>query len=208
MTDLTSLSEAPVVTWPHAVVCGVDGTPAGREALRQAAALVAPGGRLVLHTVTHGDSSGLTALAEAEVMARAIGVDADLRATRAATTAGGLVDAAQGADLLVIGCDTVGPTPSAVLRQAPGSVLLARPPSDLSLLDTLLVDAKAPPRVQELAARLAHEHGGELRSVPRSQLAVVATATGCGLIVIGDVPDAIPLAQAAPCSVLVASDPR
>ena len=198
----------PGTVWPRTIVCGVDGTRASHEGIRQAAALAGPCGRLQLHVVTRGSESGLSVLRQAEGVARALGVAADLRASLAATSAGGLALAAQGADLIVIGCDTVGPTPRAVLRLAPCSVLLARRPSDLPLFDTLLVAEDDPPRVHELAARLGHAHRGELRLVPRAGLPAAASAIGCGLIVTADVPDAIPLARVAPCSVLVVSDPR
>jgi nucleotide-binding universal stress UspA family protein len=193
-------------TWPRVVVCGVDGRGESREAVRQAAALAGADGRLALHMVTRGNGFAedpASVLADAQRVARTAGVNAETHAAPAATAAAGLLGAAASADLLVVGCDALGPTPKAVLRHARGSVLLARRAPGLPLLDTIMVGEDSPPRILRVAAQLAEAHGSELRMVPDAKLPLAAAAIGAGLIVAGDGPGAIPLARVAPCSVLI-----
>jgi nucleotide-binding universal stress UspA family protein len=210
MTELVLPLPAPSADapprWPATVVCGVNGTRQGREALRQAAVVLAPGGRLELHLVTRGhgfdhDADGI--LAGALAYAHDLGVDATARAAVDATAAAGLITAAQHADLLVVGCDALGPTPKAVLRHARCSVLLARHPADEPFGETVLVADADAPHLHELAAALADEQ----RAVPEPMLPVAAEATGCALIVTADRASAIQLARVAPCSVLVVRAP-
>lgn len=211
MTELAlSLTPRPAEArthWPTTVVCGVNGTDQGCEAVRQAAALLAPDGRLELHMVTQGhgfreDPDG--ALAEALRVAYELGLAAEAHAAVDATAAAGLITAAAGADLLVVGCDTLGPTPKAVLRWARCSVLLARRPHDRPFGECVLVAQDDPPSVCALAARLTAEQ----RSAPEPLLPAAAQATGSALIVTGDRPGAIQLARSAPCSVLVVRNRR
>jgi hypothetical protein len=122
----------------------------------------------------------------------------------AATAAAGLIRAAAGADLLVIGCDALGPTPKATLRRAPCSVLLARRAPDRPLLGTVLIAGDGPPAVQAWATHLADEHETEVRTAPTAEIVAAAATIACGLIVIGDGALAAHVARAAPCSVLVA----
>jgi nucleotide-binding universal stress UspA family protein len=203
---------APADTWPRTVVCGTDGTAEAREAVRQAADLAGSRAHLEIVTVTPASpgfpclDTSAAALGQAEQITSALDVEATLRATPAATAAAGLIRAADHADVLVVGCDALGPTPKAVLRRAYCSVLLARRPPDLPLWDTIFVADDAPSSVHLTAARLAAEHGSVLHSVQSAKLPMAAAATGCGLIVIADDALAVQVARVAPCSVLVVRD--
>ena len=194
------------------VVCGADGTAEAREAVRQAAELAGPSGELEIVIVTSAfrgfsfRDGAAAMLGDAEHTARALGVSPSGHVLPAATAAAGLIRAAAGADLLVIGCDALGPTPKATLRRAPCSVLLARRLPDRPLLDTILVAAEAPPQAQRWAAHLAGEHEAEVRTAPTAEIATAAEAVGCGLIVIGEGAIAAQVARTAPCSVLVVHD--
>jgi nucleotide-binding universal stress UspA family protein len=110
------------------------------------------------------------------------------------------------ADLLVIGCDALGWVPTAVLRRAPCSVLLARRPPDRPLLDTVLVGCGSAPIAHARAAALAAAHGSELSSVRAETITTAAAAIGAGLIVLADDAAAPHQARIAPCSVLVVRD--
>jgi nucleotide-binding universal stress UspA family protein len=192
------------------VLCGVDGTSEAREAVRQAAALAAPSAELELLTVTPASrgfpfkerSAAILDAAEQTAQA-ANGVHPVSSAVPAATAAAGLIRAAADADLLVVGCDALGGTPKAVLRRAPCTVLLARRATDRPLLDTVVIADDRPPQLEEWAMHLADVHGSELRTAPTAEIAGVAEALGCGLIVIGESARAAQVARAAPCSVLV-----
>ena len=46
------MDDMPTLETEHVVICGVDGSAAGYEALRQAIRLLPPGGRLVANAVT------------------------------------------------------------------------------------------------------------------------------------------------------------
>jgi hypothetical protein len=207
LSPRTGADLAVAAPWPSSVVCGTDGTAEAREAVRQAAE--ASQGELEIVTVTPASSgfpcreSSRAALGQAEEITRALDVDATLRALPAATAAAGLIRESARTDLLVVGCDALGPTPKAVLRRARCSVLLARRPPDEPLWETILVAAGAGAAVQTAAARLAAAHGSRLRAAPAAELATAAAATGCGLIVIGDDAPAALVARIAPCSVLV-----
>ena len=205
----TLLGSASSPAWLHRIVCGIDGTAEAREAVRQAAELTGPSGELEIVVVTpafrgFAFRDGATSMLEhAERTAHTLGVGPEGHVLPAATAAAGLIRAATGADLLVIGCDALGPTPKATLRRAPCSVLLARRPPDRPLLDTIVVAADAPPQAQLWATRLAAEHESHMRTAPTAEIATAAEAIGCGLIVIGDGAIAAQVARAAPCSVLV-----
>ena len=199
------------------VVCGVDGTAASREAVRQAAVLAGPGRCLELVTVTPAPGrpsflpppdAAMRVLAEAEAIARRLGIAAASSSIHAAPAAEGLIRDAARADLLVIGCDTLGRVPTAVLRRAPCSLLLTRRPPDLPFCDSILVAAGDDPAPHLTAARLAHEHGSELHAVQPAGIATAAAAIGCGLIVTADDGMAAAIARHASCSVLVVRKPR
>jgi hypothetical protein len=121
----------------------------------------------------------------------------------AGSPADGLIRAAAGADLVVVGCDAVGRVPTALLRRAPCSVLLARRPPDLPLCELFLVAAGGDAAHHIAAAELAFAQGAELETVAPATIAVAAAASGCGLIVVPDDALAAQTARAAPCSVLV-----
>jgi nucleotide-binding universal stress UspA family protein len=198
--------------WLRSVVCGVDGTAAGREAARQAAELTGAHGRLELVAVTPGAglapfvlpaATAARVLCEAQNLAQRACSGATTSMIAARTPADGLIRAAAGADLIVIGCDAVGRVPTAVLRRAPCSVLLARRPPDLQLCDLILVAAGDDAAHHIAAAHLAFEHGAELETVSPTTIATDATVSGCGLIVVSDNALAVQIARAALCSVLV-----
>lgn len=204
--------QAEHTPWLRTIVCGVDGTAAGREAARQAAELARPGARLQLVAITPAPgrptflpppSAAPGVLAEAERIARDSLAEVSVSSGTAASAADGLIRASEGADLLVIGVDTLGRVPTAVLRRAPCSVLLARRPPDLPLFDTLLVAAGGDPAPHIAAAQLAVEHGSEVHAVAPASAGTAAAAMGCGLIVTADDGFAATIARAAPCSVLV-----
>jgi nucleotide-binding universal stress UspA family protein len=198
--------------WLRSVVCGVDGTAAGREAARQAAELTGAHGRLELVAVTPG--AGLAAfvlpaataarvLFEAQNVAQLECPGATTSMVAAGNPADGLIRAAAGADLLAVGCDAVGRVPTAVLRRAPCSVLLARRPPDLPLCELILVAGGDDAAHHIAAAHLAFEHGSDLETVSPMLIATAAAVRGCGLIVVSDDALAVQIARAAPCSVLV-----
>jgi nucleotide-binding universal stress UspA family protein len=189
------------------IVCGVDGGAEAREAVRQAAELAGPAGRIEVVTVTPASAGfpcrdrAATALADAGRTAHHAGVGTESRAVAAATAAAGLIRAAAGAELLVVGCDALGPTPKAVLRRAPCSVLLARRRSEPAAPGAIVAGDAGPARAA--AERLAREHGVQVHLVPAAEIIATAAAVGCGLIVVADGAAAAEVARLAPCSVLV-----
>jgi nucleotide-binding universal stress UspA family protein len=198
--------------WLRSVVCGVDGTAGGREAARQAAELAGTGGRLELVAVTPGAglgpfvppaASAARVLTEAERVAQPACARVTTTIVQAGSPADGLIRAAAGADLVVVGCDAVGWVPTALLRRAPCSVLLARRPPDLPLCDLFLVAAGGDAAHHIAAAELAFATGAEFETVSPSTIAIAAAASGCGLIVVPDDARSAQIARAAPCSVLV-----
>jgi nucleotide-binding universal stress UspA family protein len=210
LSETPSAPAAPVLL--RRVICGVNGTSQAREAVRQAAELAAEGADLELVTVTPASrgfpfrEGAAAILDDADRTANAHGVSPVAGALPAATAAAGLIRAAAGADLLVVGCDGLGGTPKAVLRRAPCAVLLARRAPDRPLLDTVLVAADGPPGVRQWAADFADVYGSDLRTAPTAEVVAAAELDGCGLIVIGDSASAAQVARAAPCSVLVVRD--
>jgi hypothetical protein len=199
-------------TWLHSVVCGVDGTPGGREAARQAAELAGPHGALELVAVAPGAGAApfvppavnaARALMQAEAIALRDCPAVGSTMVHARTAADGLIRAAAGADLLVVGCDAVGPVATALLRRAPCSILLARRPPDLPLCEVFLVAAGGEAAHHIAAAELAFAVGAELQTVTPSTIATAAAASGSGLIVLPDDAQAVQTARAASCSVLV-----
>ena len=115
MTRLTHpirrATTTPAFQWPGLVICGVDGTAHGREAVRQAAELAGPHGRLELVAVSPPSNRAEfppvpeSAVVEAE---RALGADGTSRRLTAPSLSEGWIRAAARADLLVVGCDALG----------------------------------------------------------------------------------------------------
>src|SRR3954471_2237360 len=100
LVGMISLAAADTERALRTIVCGVDGTAAGREAARQAAALAGDEGRLEF--VAGAPRACSTPLADAGRVAQALGVAATARTLAAATAADGLIRAAAHADVLVI----------------------------------------------------------------------------------------------------------
>ena len=107
MTRLTHpirrATTTPAFQWPGLVICGVDGTAHGREAVRQAAELAGPHGRLELVAVSPPSNRAEfppvpeSAVVEAE---RALGADGTSRRLTAPSPSEGWIRAAARADLL------------------------------------------------------------------------------------------------------------
>ncbi len=126
----------PLKTWPQSIVCGTDGTSEAREAVRQAAELALTGATVELISIVPGHGfadNAAKAEADAKRITHALGVEATFTAVEAGTAAAGLLTAAWRADVLVVGCDALGPTPKAILRHARSSLLLARRLRDVTL---------------------------------------------------------------------------
>jgi nucleotide-binding universal stress UspA family protein len=211
--------------WPGTVVCGVDGFPAGVEAVRQAAALADAHSRLELVTVTPARGHPLflplpaaarTALAAAERLATSLGAHPSTHVVSAASPAEGLARAAADADLLVVGSHDIettrgtslGRVAKPLLSTARCSILIARRPPDRPLFDVIDLAAGSSPLTTLIAAHLAAEHGSELRTVLPAHAAAAAAAIGCGLVVTGDGADGARIAREAPCSVLIIRERR
>jgi len=209
---LSGSAASPATVRLRRIVCGTDGTSEAREAVRQAAELAGSSGELEIVIVTPAfrgfsfQDGAAAMLGDAERAARTLGASPEAHVLPAATAAAGLIRAATGADLLVIGCDALGPTPKAILRRAPCSVRLARRAPDRPVLDTILVASDGPRQAELWAADLAGEHGAKVCTAPTAEIVAAGETFGCGLIVIGEGAIAAHVARAAPCSVLVARD--
>jgi nucleotide-binding universal stress UspA family protein len=170
----------------RSVVCGVDGSRGGLEAVRQAAVLAGPDATLDLVAVTplagHPmflplPDAAHTALADARREVQALERDASVNEIPAASLAEGLVGAAARHDLVVVGCREIttalgvslGPATRAVVEHTPQSVLVARQPSPGSdVVSSILVavdGSVAAHRATVCAARIAAQHGSEIALV-------------------------------------------
>jgi nucleotide-binding universal stress UspA family protein len=164
------------------IVCGIDGNPAALEGVRQAAALVDPGGTIELAAVADDRLDvqvaaeprplfGPDALAEAFSKAHAVLADSELRVVDRALQNDGLYQwdalldeaADADADLLVLGRHhltrgegfLIGSMTTNVLHQADLPVLAAvKPPNGLPFPGRILVAADGPGH-PEAAVRLA-----------------------------------------------------
>jgi nucleotide-binding universal stress UspA family protein len=135
------------------VICGVDGSPAGLVAVRQAARLVQPDGRLILTAVAnvavaaHAGmlASDLWVEIEAEAQAALAAASAEAPDAESAFFEGRpgdvlLATAREGADLVAVGTHggsrakgiMLGSVATLMLHEAPCSVLIARPSGDAS----------------------------------------------------------------------------
>jgi nucleotide-binding universal stress UspA family protein len=178
-TERSALPHGPTF---DAVICGVDGTREGLEAVRQAALLAGPGATIDLVAITpvagHPmflplPDAGRRALAEAWGALDALGHDATTSRQAAASRAEGLLRTARGHDLLAVGCHEItgprgvslGPVTSAAVEMAGRSVLVARRMPDTSAVDSLLVAVDGSPaahRATLYAAEIAARHGSSI----------------------------------------------
>jgi nucleotide-binding universal stress UspA family protein len=173
------------------IVCGIDGNPAALEGVRQAAALVDPGGTIVLAAVADEWPGvqvaaeprplfGPDAVAEALSEAHAVLADSDLRVVERPLENGAgyqwdaLLDEAADADLLVLGRHhlpratgfLIGSMTTNVLHQATLPVLAAvEPPNGLPFPGRILVASDGPGHPEEavrVAAQIARRSGSEV----------------------------------------------
>jgi nucleotide-binding universal stress UspA family protein len=176
------------------IVCGVDGSVAGFEALRQARRLLGPEGRLVAVTVVeeriavHTGMFAATALddlradadsakqAAAELLHGLGGAEAIVTAGRPADVLRS-VAVRERADLVAVGTHgqsrragiLVGSVATAMLHDAPCSVLVARPIMTSAAFPTAIVAAvdgsRASAEVVAVATALADRLGASLRVI-------------------------------------------
>ena len=173
------------------IVCGVDATPAGLDAVRQASRLVDPGGSVHLVTaasIAKAAQAGMAAVHAAQLMqdeAQAALTEAEAIAPEASSKlVGGNPAAAllreaetQHATLLAVGSHDRRRTPAlllgtvaaSMLRDAPCSVLIARAPRDPDAWPESIVagiDGSAESAAAAMVAReLAERFGGSARVV-------------------------------------------
>ena len=165
-----------------AVLCGVDGSRTGFEAARQAAMLCAPGGMLRLAAVTW--EAGMhpatqtpvsrwradRALSEARAAALDLGLDPQVREASAEDPAAYLIAQAADCELIAVGSSgrssaglALGATATALLRDSPLPVLIARrPPADGFGQSVLLAVDDTPSclAAADVAGRIAASQGG------------------------------------------------
>jgi nucleotide-binding universal stress UspA family protein len=191
------------------VLCGVDGTPAGLEAVRQAALLARAGGRLQLLAVrwdgiaVSARDDVARALVRAADVARALQVDPHVASEPGADPADLLLLEAAGSDLVVVGDHSqphwsgiaVGATALALVHRSAAPVLVARrPPRGASFPGRILIAADAEAdaaTAAHLGARLGAVHGVPVASVHAAAPddlpdAIAAAATrghGAGLVI-------------------------
>ena len=157
------------------IVCGVEAGH-GREAVDQAIALSAPGGELTFVCVHDGDgrARAAEALREAVEAAADAGIDAAASAQSAANPGAVLLEAATGADLLVVashgqlaaGGAALGSTASIAVHDSAVPVLVARrPPEGAAFPGRILVATDGSPdahRAVELAGRIARRYRSQV----------------------------------------------
>jgi nucleotide-binding universal stress UspA family protein len=192
------------------LIVGVDGRPAGRDAIALARVLATPDGRVTLVHVHHGElAAGGTAATPADEDARrlleqerdATAVDAELAPTPAPSVGRGLHHAAESldADLLVVGsCSRgfigrvlLGNDTRAALNGAPCAVAVAPLgyATDLRAIATVGVGYNGSPESKSalaLAREVAGSHGAALRAlqvvqIPASSSAFVGAGWGSAL---------------------------
>jgi nucleotide-binding universal stress UspA family protein len=178
------------------IVCGVDGSEAGFEALRQARTLLAPGGRLVAvtaleeHLAVHAGMQAPKVLDELRAEAEATRQAAErflagLEETEAVVVAGrpndvlASVAAREQADLVAVGTHgtsrragiLLGSVATTMLHGAPSAVLVARPGSEADFPAAIVAAVDGSPEsaeAAEIAADLANRFGASLRVVSAS----------------------------------------
>lgn len=183
------------------VLCGVDGSPAGEEAVRQGARLRAPDGLLLLVSVSPGaraphaqaalmlDRRAEAALQRAEREVGPAGRESHLLV---GDPVGGLLAAARdlAATLIAVGSHgtgrmagiLTGSVATALLHRAPCSVLVARPPHDPAAFPARIAvgfDGSAPARAAlEVARGLGERLGAEVVAVVAGPRAAAVPAPG------------------------------
>lgn len=171
------------------IVCGIDGSPAGQEAARQAAVLAGPGRSVTYVCVSYGKGVGPTAmttitqaraeraLAEALDAAREAGAAGTAELVQGRNDLHELLLRAEGADLVVVGCHSrsraggvmLGSVASGLAHKAPVPVLVARRPDPEApfpsrvLVATDGSDGSA--AATRLAAGIARRHGSSVLQV-------------------------------------------
>lgn len=178
---------APVATPPfERILCGVDGSRASYEAVRQAGALAVPGTQVELLTVSCESGYGLNAqtllshtrageaLQAGKKIAEEAGVEVVLTHRTGPSASHVLLEEAPHHDLLVLGGHTVsrsegimvGSAVSRAVHESPVPVLVARrAPSDNPFPTRILVGADgpgAPESAIEIAARVARACGSRV----------------------------------------------
>jgi nucleotide-binding universal stress UspA family protein len=160
------------------IVCGVDGSPAGLEALRQAATIRPPDGRLVAVIV-----SDASVHAEAEKTREAVLLEiGDLPLAEAQIVEGPPIPSLlaiagrERASLLSVGTHgggrvagiLLGSVATAMLHEAPCPVLIARPAEDSWYPRSIVVGVDGSPQslqAAKTASALAERFGASLRSL-------------------------------------------
>jgi len=168
------------------ILCGIDGSPAGQEAARQAAVIAGPGRSVKYVCVSYATGVGPTAmtsisearveqaLAEAADAAREAGAGATTELVHGRNETEELVAHADGADLVVVGCHSrsrasgimIGSVASSLAHEASIPVLLTRRPRPEApfparvLVATDGSDGSA--AATRLAAGIARRHGSSV----------------------------------------------
>ena len=172
----------------RSVVCGVDGSLSGREAIAQAIALSGPetalsfvcvryeAGEGLVHEATIGAERAEQALREAVALARESGVEATAETVPGTEASGPLLERASGADELVVASHgesrTTGillqSTAAVAVHRASVPVLVARrPPDGTEFPNRVLVatdGSGAAEQAVALASDIARRHNSPLTS--------------------------------------------
>jgi nucleotide-binding universal stress UspA family protein len=189
------------------VLCVTDDSPAGAEAVRQAAALAGAGAGLDIVSVAPSRPPGaprpqahqIEALVTARLIARDLGVRPDTHIVEAADEASGMLERCSGHDVIVV---PAGPSALEALERAPIPVLIARPlPAGAGFADSVLVAVDGSPAAHEAArigARLAAhfgapvalvatpEHDAAHRHALQDDVAAVTAITGATPLVLDE----------------------
>lgn len=171
------------------IVCAVDASRTGNDAIAQAVAMAAPDAALSFVCVHYETGSGLSheatislpraerALRKAVDLAAEVGIDASAELVSAPVAAGPLLERASYADLLVVPSHGVtrrsgmilGSTESVALHRATVPVLVARrPPKGAAFPHGVLVASDGSSTAEhavDLAARIARRHHARLTLV-------------------------------------------
>jgi len=168
------------------IACGVDGSEAAYEAVRQAS-LLGPGARVTLVAVAHHGGAGLTeqaspspdrareAIERARRVAAPLGVTTSELVVESRDAASVLLREGESHDLVAVGARRqepraagilLGSVPAALVHRAHAPVLLARrPPAGAEFPSHVLVasdDSEDAERAIRLAAEIARGHGSQL----------------------------------------------